>query len=637
MTATTTIRFHFVWCALMCAGCRRAANDVPALPASQSGEVRVRAYPDPGHRLLGVYAGGLEPYFDYQQKKITLEETFPGKAGWWANLKASADGGDSDACKHDVYVVYCGERGDPEAAKKRLDAWLKPEPGVPTYPELIPAVSLGEENEPHHRASLDALARHVRETYGIPVFQWYTDPLPPGPDLTADGWIWDSYLMSRVPFRKHLMKFVVLGKPAACVLWATDPHWPSWKQYPDAAALMDALWHQFDVCREFNVSCVAFAVAGPTGSVGHWRSHTTKDMEILRNALREKREEMKSFGPGDLPLASADFSARDRCVSVGGDAGAPGVFEEDFTGFGWIHDADIRGFLGLRLTSRPADEPGFLLLKTDAGHAAEASLTYRCESYFPLESVRVTLNAAAPAASRCRNTLSVSADGETWLPAAEQRASDAISPLTLDGTAALKGKRHFYLRAGMAHAADRAGLPGNRLDRLRVEATWLPPPQGASAALEADLYGNLAYEDDFATARWRHFGELRVAKPDRGGYRDSGFWVGSGKGYANSARLSQRVSAPRALKELTVVADCGANGPQLAGSVLLQVARSGETPKWEIRSEGIHKGPLLLRVPSGELAGVRNFDVHVTLLSGSGVELGTRACATLSGLRIRAR
>lgn len=309
MTTTTTICFHFVWCALVCAGCRRAAKVVPAFPESQADGGKVRAYPDPGHRLLGVYAGGLEPYFDYQQKKITLAETFPGKAGWWANLKAAAD---NDVRKHDVYVVYCGERGDPEAAKRRLDAWLKPEPGVPTYPELIPAVSLGEENEPSHRATLDALARHVRETYGIPVFQWYTDPLPPDPGLTADGWIWDSY-------------------------------------------------------------------------------------------------------------------------------------------------------------------------------------------------------------------------------------------------------------------------------------------------------------------------------------RDSGFWVGSGKGYANSTRLIQRVSAPRALKELTVVADCGANGPQLAGSVLLQVARSGETPKWEIRSEGIHKGPLLLRVPPGEMAGIRNFDVHVTLLSGSGVELGTRACATLSGLRIRAR
>lgn len=598
--------------------------------------VKIRAYSDPGHHLLGVYGGGLGPYFDYQQKKITLAETFPEKATWWANLKASVEGRANDVRKHDAYIVYCGERGDPEAAKKRLDAWLKPEPGVPTYPALIPAISLGEENQPCHNATLTVLARHVRETYGIPVFQWYTDPLPPDPNLIADGWIWDSYQMSRVPFRKHLMKFVVLDKPATCVLWATDPHWPSWKQYPDAAALMDAMWHQFDVCREFNVPCVAFAVAGPSGSVGQWLSHKTKDMESLRNAVRGKREEMKSFGPQDLPLASANVSARDRSVSVGGDADAPGVFEEDFTGFGWIRDADIRGFLSLRLTSRPGDEPGFLLLKTAVGQAAEASLTYRFESYFPLESMRVMLDAAAPAASRCRNTLAVSEDGETWQPAVEQRAVDATAPLTLDGTTVLKGKRHFYLRLGMANEADRAGLPGNRLDRICVEVTWLPPPQGASAALEADLYGNLVYEDDFATARWRHFGGLSVANPDRGGYHDGGFWVGSGKGYANSTRLIQRVSAPRALKELTVTADSGANGPQLASSVLLQVARPGEPPKWEIRSEGIHKGPLLLRIPPEEISGMRDFDVHVTLFSGSGVEQGTRACATLSGFRISA-
>ena len=102
------------------------------------------------------------------------------------------------------------------------------------------------------------------------MFQWYSDPLAPDPYLTADGWIWDSYGWDSVRFRKHLMKFVALGKPAICVPWATDPHWPGWTQYPTAESLINAQWHQFRTCMEFDVSCVAFAVAGKTGSVSCW-------------------------------------------------------------------------------------------------------------------------------------------------------------------------------------------------------------------------------------------------------------------------------------------------------------------------------------------------------------------------------
>ncbi len=145
----------------------------------------------------------------------------------------------------------------------RVDAWLKPEANASTAPELIPAVCLGEENTPNHRDLLDGVAKHIRTTYGIPVFQWYSDPLQPDPSLTADGWIWDSYGRAAPVFRKHVMEFVSLGKPAICVVWATDPHWPGWTQYDNTAALIAKEWHQFSTCMEFNVSTAAFAVAGP--------------------------------------------------------------------------------------------------------------------------------------------------------------------------------------------------------------------------------------------------------------------------------------------------------------------------------------------------------------------------------------
>ena len=61
------------------------------------------------------------------------------------------------------------------------------------------------------------LARHIRDTYGIPVIQWlegWSDPLPPSPGLMADGRAFDYYFFQYPDFRKHLMKFVALDKPA---------------------------------------------------------------------------------------------------------------------------------------------------------------------------------------------------------------------------------------------------------------------------------------------------------------------------------------------------------------------------------------------------------------------------------------
>ena len=76
----------------------------------------VRGYPDPGHRWLGVYAGGPERHFDYFLRKISLGDTFPDKAAWWEALKKARSAKD-DAHRHDVYIIYCGEKqGDLESA-----------------------------------------------------------------------------------------------------------------------------------------------------------------------------------------------------------------------------------------------------------------------------------------------------------------------------------------------------------------------------------------------------------------------------------------------------------------------------------------------------------------------------------------
>ena len=85
----------------------------------------VRRYPDPGYRLMGVYAGGPDAYFDYSLAKMSLGDTFPNKSQWWAALKKNGP-----AHKHNIYTIYVGVREgkDFETCRRRLDAWLKPEP-----------------------------------------------------------------------------------------------------------------------------------------------------------------------------------------------------------------------------------------------------------------------------------------------------------------------------------------------------------------------------------------------------------------------------------------------------------------------------------------------------------------------------
>ncbi|MBC8355298.1 MAG: hypothetical protein H8E66_25255 [Planctomycetes bacterium] len=85
-----------------------------------------------------------------------------------------------------------------------------------------------------------------------------------------------------------------------------------------------------------------------------WLSSDTPDMRLLRGALRSKRREMRALQPGDLPLVTANFSAAVRAIPVGGDPGQPSRYVESFSGFTWINDATITGFLDLMLTSRRA-------------------------------------------------------------------------------------------------------------------------------------------------------------------------------------------------------------------------------------------------------------------------------------------
>jgi hypothetical protein len=88
---------------------------------------------------------------------------------------------------------------------------------------------------------------------------------------------------------------------------------------------------------------------------------------------------------------------------------------------------------------------------------------------------------------------------------------------------------------------------------------------------------------------------------------------------------------------LVVTADCYADGKNLGGFAVLQIAPRDEDPKWESSTQGLHRGPLRVEVPGEELAGLREFDVRILLRSTSGVEHGEKACATVDHLSVHAK
>ena len=61
--------------------------------------------------------------------------------------------------------------------------------------------------------TLNALYRHLKARWGIPVFQSYASPLPPHPAQLADGWVVAPRGLSGEEVRRYLVKFLVTGKP----------------------------------------------------------------------------------------------------------------------------------------------------------------------------------------------------------------------------------------------------------------------------------------------------------------------------------------------------------------------------------------------------------------------------------------
>ena len=164
--------------------------------AEPSGDAPENVYPDPGYTLLGAYRDADPRFFDYSVGGTVnwSGDTFPDKKQWWSDFKKAYE--TNPNARYRIVSAYFGighathrEKGlTCEKVKARLDAFLAPEPGIPTYPHLLHGLAISEENTTYTNADLmDCAARHAQDKYGVPVWQWLSPPAPPAPSIAAAG------------------------------------------------------------------------------------------------------------------------------------------------------------------------------------------------------------------------------------------------------------------------------------------------------------------------------------------------------------------------------------------------------------------------------------------------------------------
>ena len=180
---------------------------------------------------------------------VIYQLTFPRKKGWrW----------------------FLPER--PEDAIAAIDAFFTPGEGIEPCPEKIFAVTPAEENVTWdgQTAVQDALARHLRDKYGVKTYQWLTEPLRPTLEMQADGWVFDAYSVTDPDFfHAHIESFILTGLPVVPCLWASGK-WGGWFTVRTWDDLTRYTVERMDMCRSLNLPLLLFAVAGKQGSPHQW-------------------------------------------------------------------------------------------------------------------------------------------------------------------------------------------------------------------------------------------------------------------------------------------------------------------------------------------------------------------------------
>ncbi len=348
--------------------------------------------------------------------------------------------------------------------------------------DVIDAVFLSEENIVWNNGLevQNRLYDHVKQKWGLTVYQWYTPYDVPNAKAKADGWIIDPYRWQTQAFRKYLMKYLVTGKPVINCINAS-PEIEPWEASQD----------QVDVCREFNIPMFFYCVDPLQGSPFIWMKTDEPSMARWRGWFFRTREMAHGTDTSELPLPSADYSPG-QPVEVAGDEANRFEYADDFLGLKFIDDATINGFMSLRWDG----EKERLGVIASAQPPARTSLTYHLFSEFKMRdpSMAATFEPEPGAGASLR--VSFSGDGHTWQDTELGRALDGFSG------------RNFWVRFRVEAGGGEPGRPVAWMSDLAIRGECVPPAARQVELVPTHRRGNFEYRDDFEAQRYLHLAHI---------------------------------------------------------------------------------------------------------------------------------
>ena len=501
--------------------------------------------------------------------------------------------------------------------------------------EDVHAFFLGEENVTWNKGLdvLNALYDHVKSRVAIPVYQWYSMPMIHHPKQRADGWIIDPYGMRREPFRRYLMKYVVLGKPVINCLHAS----PEGRYSYDKSDVHEATMEQIAVCREFNVPMFFYCVDKQYGSPAIWLHSDDPENVQMREWLLGEISRIRATDTSKLPATSADYSTG-RPIPAAGDREHQFIFRQSFAALNapsFIEDAFINGFLALRWDG----ETEALYVRRQGPGRDAVELIYHFVSEFELSHMVATLRGSVVGGD-ARASVAVSINGHSFEHSASTAESGAFSLVTGNEENAEFVGKEFWVRV-RAEVGDEPAEPV-RIDELGVRCR-VAPPERREIKLTPGLDGNVVYADDFQTQKHLHVAE--ITNPDQLDWQRGYVGTHGVKGRRNEVTLKQKFVCEKSVSQLRVAMD--STGHRALGSFntlglsldglepLLSETSSGKEER-EGKAKGRYKGTLELDA-SGDsrFAAIKTFWVHLTMTNASGA--ATRTSNRITGYRVSAK
>lgn len=281
---------------------------------------------------------------------------------------------------------------------------------------------------------------------------------------------------------------------------------------------------------------------------------------------------------------------------------------ETFADTAFLDDADVEGFLNLRL----GPDAGHLRVEPqpDVLHAGcETTLTWRHSTETELSDAAATLTGTLAEGTRVE--LAVSEDGVDWTVV--ETAEAGAFALSVGGPAKASGEIQVRVRATVPASGDAAVA----LDSLTLEADVAAPD--STIRLDPPS-GDDTWTEDFTTDAY--LAQATLENPEQLAWSGANVAIGSLSGYANSASLTWTFESTSEVGAITAsIGSQYASCPHWASYNTIEVldntgavVASGSTCPLD---SGAYTGALTVtaELPVGSTA----FSVRYGMVSGSGV------------------